>query len=96
MLCQHEDLFVKGGTTVQAISCWPCTAEAGIHSQASPCGIYGGQISTGTRFAPSTSGFSSRYHSIVAVRLFILKNINVREFIVVSVISCIKFHEIFL
>ena len=89
-------LFVKSGSTVQAISCWPFTTEAGLHYQASPCGIYGEQISTGTRFPPSTSGFSSQYHSIVAVRLFIPKNINVREFNVVSVISCTKFHEIFL
>jgi hypothetical protein len=68
---------------VQAVSFWPVTAEAGLLSQATPCGICSGQISTGTRFSLRTSGFSSQYYSTVAVYLFILMNVNVRGFKVI-------------
>jgi hypothetical protein len=80
MLYQNEELLVKSHSVVQAVSCWPVTAEAGLQSQVSPCGICGGQISTGTRFSLSTSGLSSQYYSTVAVYLPILINVNVREF----------------
>jgi len=69
---------------VQAVSCWPVTAEAGLHCQASPCGICGGQISTGTRFSLSTSCLFTQYHSTFAVYLLILIHVNVPEFEVVS------------
>jgi hypothetical protein len=69
---------------VQAASCWSITAEAGLQSQETPCGICGGKISSGTRFSLSTSGLPSQYHPTVAVYLFILMNVNVREFQVVS------------
>lgn len=69
MLYQNEEVFVKSHSMVQAVSCWPVTAETGLHAQASPCGIYGGQISIGTRFSISTSCLSSQYHSTFAVYL---------------------------
>jgi len=70
LLYQNEEVFVKSHSMVQqAVSCWPVTAEAGLHSQASPCGICGGRISTGTRFSLSTFCLSSQYHSTFAVYL---------------------------
>jgi len=84
MLYQNEEVFVQSHSMVLAVSCWPLTAKAGLHSQASPCGICGGQISTGTRFSLSTSCLSSQYQSTFAVYLSILMHVNVREFVVVS------------
>jgi hypothetical protein len=42
----------------QAVSRRPSTAEAVVRSQASPCGICGGQSGTGTGFFPEYFGFS--------------------------------------
>jgi hypothetical protein len=39
----------------QVVSRRPLTAEARVRDQVSPCGICGGQISTGTGFSPSSS-----------------------------------------
>jgi hypothetical protein len=39
----------------QAVSRWPLTAEARVRPRVNPCGIYGGQIGTGTGFPLSVS-----------------------------------------
>jgi hypothetical protein len=47
----------------QEVSRRPLTAEARVRSRVSPCGIYGGQIGTGTVFSPSTSVFPCHFQS---------------------------------
>ena len=61
MLYQNEEVFVKSHSMVQAVNCWPFTAEAGLQSQESPCGICGGQISNGTRFSLSIAGLLQQW-----------------------------------
>jgi hypothetical protein len=46
----------------QAVIRWPLTAKAQVRSRVSPCGICGGQSSTGTGFSPSTSVFPCQFH----------------------------------
>jgi hypothetical protein len=51
----------------QAVSHRPVTSEARVRSRVSPCGIFGGQIGTGTGFFfPSTSVFPCQFHSTAA------------------------------
>jgi hypothetical protein len=50
----------------QAVSRQPPTAEAPVRTRVSPCWICGGQSSTGTGFSPTTSVFSSQFHSTIA------------------------------
>ena len=47
----------------QEVSRQPVTEEAKIHSQVSPCEIYGGHCHTGTGFSPRTLVFPCQYHS---------------------------------
>jgi hypothetical protein len=47
----------------QAVSRRPVTTEARVRSPVSPCGIFGGQIGTGTGFSPSISVFPCQFHS---------------------------------
>jgi hypothetical protein len=47
----------------QVVSCWPLTTK----TQVSPCGICDGQISNGTHFTLSSSGFPCQCHSTMAV-----------------------------
>jgi hypothetical protein len=49
-------------SVLKTVSCRSFTAEACVRSQASLCGIYGGQSSTGAGFSPSISVFPGRYH----------------------------------
>lgn len=51
----------------EAISHWPLNMELWIQSKASPYGIYGGHISTGTGFSLNGSFLPSRYHSTNAL-----------------------------
>ena len=50
----------------QAVSRRPLTAKDRVRSQASPCGICGGQSDTSTGFSPSTSVFPCQNHSTSA------------------------------
>jgi hypothetical protein len=50
----------------QAVSHWPVTSENQVLARVNPCGIYGGQIGTGTRVSPSSSDFPCQYHSTEA------------------------------
>jgi hypothetical protein len=45
--------FLQGRAMAQVVSLRPFNAEARVN----PCGIYGGQSDTGTRFSPSSSVF---------------------------------------
>jgi hypothetical protein len=47
----------------QAVSRWPLTAEVRVQSRVSPCGISGGQSSTGTGFFLNNSVFPCQFHS---------------------------------
>jgi hypothetical protein len=67
---RHKTVKVKvkqslyGGLAMaQAVSGRPPTAEAGVRSRVSPCGICGGQSGTGTGFPPSASVFPCQFHS---------------------------------
>jgi hypothetical protein len=52
-----------GRAMAQAVSRQSLTAEAWVRSRVSPCGICGGQSSTGTGFPTSTSVFPCQFHS---------------------------------
>ena len=52
-----------GHALAQVVSCQPLTAEAWVHSQASLCGICGGQSGIGTGFSPNTVVFPCQYRS---------------------------------
>jgi hypothetical protein len=51
---------------VEAVSCWPFTAEARVRARVTPYGICGGPSGTGTGISPSSSVFPCQYHSIIA------------------------------
>jgi hypothetical protein len=51
----------------QAVSCWPLTPEARVHTQVSPYGICGGQSDTVIGFSLSSLGFACQYHSTMAL-----------------------------
>jgi hypothetical protein len=48
--CMSANMKGKDHAMAQAVSHWFVTAGACIESQASPCGIFGGQSDTGTSF----------------------------------------------
>jgi hypothetical protein len=58
-----SDLYVRGSAVAQAVRCWLLATEARVHSQGSPCWIYGGQSGTGTGFSLSFSVFPHQYDS---------------------------------
>jgi hypothetical protein len=47
----------QGNAMAQTVSCQPLTTEARVHPHINPCGICGGQSSTGTGFSTSSSVF---------------------------------------
>jgi hypothetical protein len=51
----------------QAVSHRPHTTDAQVHAWVNPCGICGGQSSTGTRFSPSSLVFPCQYHFTMAL-----------------------------
>jgi hypothetical protein len=54
--------LVFTGSDMAQVICRPATAVDRVLSLASPCGICGGQIGTGTSFSPSNSVFPCQYH----------------------------------
>jgi hypothetical protein len=58
-------------TWLRQVSRWLLTAEARVQSQASQCGICGGQGGSGTGFSPSTSELPCQHRSTNAPYLFI-------------------------
>jgi hypothetical protein len=54
-----------GRAMIHEFSCPSLTSEARLHARSSQRGIYGGQISTGTGFSPSSLVFSCQYHVLV-------------------------------
>ena len=60
----------------QVVGCQSLTADAYVRSQASLCGICGGQNGTGTGFSLSTVVFPSHYHSISTTYSHILHNLS--------------------
>jgi hypothetical protein len=50
----------------QVVSRWPLAAEAWVRARVNPCGIFGGQSSTGTGFSLSV------YQSTVALQTHII------------------------
>jgi hypothetical protein len=56
----------------QAVSHWLLTKDAQVHAQGSPCGIYGRQSGTGTRFSLSPLVFPCQNHFIIATLLYSL------------------------
>jgi hypothetical protein len=65
---------LSGRAMAQAVSRRPLTAEARVQSRVSPCGICGGQSSTGTGFSPITSVVPCQFHSTGAPLLGKMKN----------------------
>jgi hypothetical protein len=63
MYITARECLVEGRAMAQAVSLRPLTAEARVRSRVSPCGICGGQSSTGTGFSPNTSVFTCQLHS---------------------------------
>jgi hypothetical protein len=56
----------------QAVRHRPLTTVGRVRAWVSPCGIGGGQSSTGRDFSPSPSVFSCQHHSTVALHTYIL------------------------
>jgi hypothetical protein len=51
--------YIYGGHVMaEAVSCWPLTVEAQVHTWVNPCSICGGQSGTGTGFSLNSSVFS--------------------------------------
>jgi hypothetical protein len=63
--------IVQSRATAQAVSRRPLTAESRVRAWVNPCGIWGGQIGTGTGFSHSSSGFPCQYHSPVVLHTLI-------------------------
>jgi len=61
----------KGSCMAQVISRRPVIAEAWVRAQVSPCAIYIGESGAGTGFSPSSSLFSCKYHSTMALHAHI-------------------------
>ena len=52
------NLLIYESAVSQAVLCLPVTMEAQTQSQASPCGMCGGQSGSGTGFSSACLGFS--------------------------------------
>jgi hypothetical protein len=65
--CYYYIFQLKGRAMAQAVSSRPLTAEARVRSRVNPCGICGGQSSTGTGISPSASVFPCQFHSTGAL-----------------------------
>jgi hypothetical protein len=57
---------------LRSLSRRPLTAKAKVGTRINPCGICGGQSGTGTGFSPSSSVFSSVFHSTAALQTHII------------------------
>jgi hypothetical protein len=55
-----------GCAIAQAVSHWLLTVEAQVHTQGSPCVIFGGQSGTRAGFPQSSLVFPCKYHSTTA------------------------------
>jgi hypothetical protein len=73
-----------GRAMAQALSLRPPTAVTWVRPRICPCGIYGGQISTGTGFSPSTSVFPCQFHSTGALLLGKMKKLIIFLFIFIT------------
>jgi hypothetical protein len=60
-----------GRAMAQPVSRRPLIAKVRACVRVSPCGIFGGQNGTGTRFSPSSLLFPCQYNSTVALHAHI-------------------------
>jgi hypothetical protein len=81
---------VPGRAIAHAVSRRPVAAEARVHLQVSPCGIFGGQSGTGTGFSPCTLVFFWQYRSACASKL--IRATYQRHCVILATYSVVKWH----